>query len=315
LGNELVYAAWRAFRCGKRRSSVIDDFSYHLTAKLLDLTWQLDSGAYHHAAYYRISVQEKKRRDVNVATVRDRVVHRLVYDELVRIFDDSFDYDVWSCRINKGLHKCLVRTKNLLGRYQSAYVWRMDIAKFYDHVDHATLLKCLRRRLNDRHLLGLCDEIIGSFNLSADRRPRGIPIGNLTSQIFSNIYMNEFDRWVRHKSGALAYVRYGDDCAIFAPTRQAARNIRYSTTLFLRERLYLDVNPKNDVIVRAGDGLNFLGHCVTSTKIIVDHHTTAAALGRVNYRNLASYKSLKFDKFTKRQLDQQILDEITEVIN
>jgi retron-type reverse transcriptase len=313
LTYQRIHAAWRAFRSGKQLSPAIDDFSYHLTANLLDLTHQLNIGTYRHSAYRQISVQEKKRRDISVAAVRDRVVHRLIYDELVRIFDDSFDYDVWSCRIDKGLHKCLDRTKNLLGRYQRAYVWRMDIAKFYDHVDHAVLMKCSRRRLDDQQLLWLCEEIINSFSL-ADDRPRGIPIGNLTSQVFSNIYLNEFDRWARHQSGALAYVRYGDDCVIFAPTRQVARELRRDATLFLHENLRLDVNPKNDVIVRSGDGLDFLGHHITSAEIIVDRHTTVAALSSVNYRNLASYKSLKFDNRIKRRFDHQVLDEITEVI-
>jgi retron-type reverse transcriptase len=287
----------------------MDVFGYHLTANLLDLAHDLELGTYRHSAYRQISVQEKKRRDISVAAVRDRVVHRLVYDELVRIFDDSFDPDVWSCRTGKGLHKCLDRTKNLLGRHQSAYVWRMDIARFYDYVDHTVLRECLRRRLRAPRLLWLCDEIIGSFSLATDR-PRGIPIGNLTSQVFSNIYLNEFDRWTRHKTSALAYVRYGDDCAIFMPTRQTAREIRDSATLFLREHLRLQVNPKNDIIVRASDGLQFLGHRITPSEINVDRHTTMAALGRANYQNLASYKSLKFDKLTKRQLDHQVLDEI-----
>jgi hypothetical protein len=193
-----------------------------------------------------------------------------------------------------------MRTQNLLKRHPRAFVWRMDVAKFYDNVDHAVLKNCLRWRVQDLRLIQLCDEVIDSFAVVPSV---GIPIGNLTSQIFSNIYLNEFDRFVRHRLRPLAYVRYGDDCAIFAPTRQAAREIRNSATLFLRDSLRLKVNPKNDIIVPAGAGLKFLGHYISSIELKVDKRTTAAALGKVKFHNLASYKSLRFDRTTKRRFD------------
>ena len=118
---------------------MIDEFAYQLEANLIDLSREIETGAYRHGGYKRIVLKEKKRRDLAVADVRDRVVHRLLYDYLVGVFDKSFDPDIWSCRKGKGLHNCLVRVQKLLKIHPRSYVWRADIVKFFDSVDQETL--------------------------------------------------------------------------------------------------------------------------------------------------------------------------------
>jgi hypothetical protein len=142
---------------------------------------------------------------------------------------------------------------------------------------------------------------------------RGIPIGNLTSQVFANIYLNEFDRFVRHELKPLAYVRYGDVAILFSKNRRVARDMREAAINFLKNRLKLSVNPKNDVIFRADQPLHFLGHVITENYIITDRRTTEVAIAKTNLKNVASYKSLKLAKWPKRQLDYQILDEIENI--
>jgi hypothetical protein len=111
----------------------------------------------------------------------------------------------------------------------------------------------------------------------------------------------------------LAYVRYGDDAILFCKTRHEARKMRQNSVDFLKNELKLTINPKNDVIVPASAGLHFLGHAITDKYIVVDRHTTKSALQKANIGNIASYKSLKLVKWPKRQLDWQLLDEITEI--
>src|SRR5690606_8733655 len=111
-----VYRAWLNFRKGKQSSQAIDAFASSLEANIFQLSREIRTGHYRHGGYLKVTVQEKKRRNLAVTTVRDRVVHRLLYNYLVNKFDRSFDYDVWSCRKNKGLHKCLDRTKTLLNK-------------------------------------------------------------------------------------------------------------------------------------------------------------------------------------------------------
>jgi retron-type reverse transcriptase len=159
-----LWRTWRVFRCGKKPSRAILAFEAELETNLLRLCLDLNSGRYVHGDYAHKIVNEKKRRDIYVATVRDRVVHRLVYDRLVPLFDPSFDYDVWSCRVGKGLDACLGRIAELSVRFPDAVVWRADITKFFDNVNHEVLRRCLRRRLYSGRELGLCDKIIESYS-------------------------------------------------------------------------------------------------------------------------------------------------------
>ncbi|MFZ1802010.1 MAG: hypothetical protein WAU03_03815 [Candidatus Saccharimonas aalborgensis] len=134
---EAWYSAWREFERGKRQSRAIDTFAYSLEENLHSLVYDIATRTYRHDGYQYVSVYEKKRRDLAVASVRDRVVHRYVYDRLVARYDSSFDPDVWSCRTAKGLHGALQRTQDLLGKHAGSYVWRADIMKFFYHVQHA----------------------------------------------------------------------------------------------------------------------------------------------------------------------------------
>jgi hypothetical protein len=161
-------------------------------------------------------------------------------------------------------------------------------------------------------MLYLCAEIIDSYYV--DQPKTGIPIGNLTSQIFANIYLHKFDRFVRHAVKPLAYVRYGDDAILLLPNRRAARTAREKSINFLNSSLKLTINPKNDAIFAADQPLHFLGHVITFRYIATDRHTTKSALQKANLSNIASYKALKLVKWSKRQLDWQLLDEITETI-
>ena len=304
-----LYATWRAFRRHKRPSRAIDEFAYAIEHNLETLASGITQRTYRHGPYQQVVVQEKKRRDLAVASVRDRVVHRLVYDQLVGVFDRTFDPDVWSCRPKNGLHGCLKRTQSLLRRWPHTYVWRMDITKFFDHVKHERLQQCLARRPLPPDLHWLCQQIIDSFHCQPGV---GIPIGNLTSQIFANIYLHEFDRYARHTLKPLAYVRYGDDVLMWAKNRADAEALRRQSVQFLGETLGLHVNPKNDYIVPARRGLHFLGHAVTSSYIVVDKHTTRSVLRKSRSGNIASYKSLRLAIMPKKQLDWQLLDELEE---
>ncbi|HVV26182.1 MAG TPA: reverse transcriptase/maturase family protein [Candidatus Saccharimonadales bacterium] len=300
-----TYGAWRRFRKSKRPSRAIDEFAYNLEANIERLADALTAGTYRHGDYQKVVLQEKKRRDLAVAGVPDRVVHRLLYDYLVNIYDKSFDPDVWSCRAGKGLHKCFARTQQLLGRYRDSFVWRADITKFFDSVDHGRLMACLARKLEPADpALWLCEEVIKSYHLNG----AGIPIGNLTSQIFANIYLQEFDRFVRHQVKPQAYLRYGDDFLLFVPTRRQAYLAHGAATDFLRNDLKLRINPKNDVVVPARDGLKFLGHVVTDTFLAVDKHTTRLILERVAPRNVSSYRALPLVAEAKDQLDWLLLE-------
>jgi retron-type reverse transcriptase len=310
-----VYRAWQRFRKGKRPSRAIDEFAYNLEANIADLAADLTDRSYRHGDYQKIIVHEKKRRDLAVAGVRDRVVHRLLYDYLVDVYDKSFDPDVWSCRAGKGLHECLSRTQQLLRKYPDNYIWRADIRKFFDSVDHKRLSGCLERMLcEDDPALWICEEVNASYySSSAKNSSHGIPIGNLTSQIFANIYLHEFDRFVRQQLKPQAYMRYGDDFLLFLPSRRQAYVSHGLATDFLRNRLRLTLNPKNDIVVTAASGLKFLGHNLTGTFLSVDKHTTKSILSKIELHNIASYRAMPLAPVAKNQLDWILLEKHVDI--
>lgn len=309
---EAVYSAWIAFRKGKSPTPSIDEFAYDLENNLISLTEKLADRTYRHGEYKQIVLQEKKRRDLAVASVRDRVVHRLLYDHLLPLFDIRFDFDVWSCRQGKGLHKCLARTQHLLLRHNDSYIWRADIIKFFDTVDQQEMVNCLKRRLADDSVyLWLCKEVINSYRVKPSR---GIPIGNLTSQLFANVYLNELDRFARHQLKPQAYLRYGDDFLIFYPTRDLAFEAREKTRGFLKRFLDLEINVKNDVIVPARTGLRFLGHNITQDTLGVDAYTASRSIPRIDWYNTSSYKALALSQEDKMSLDWTLLEKYVDIL-
>ena len=185
LGLGSVWRAWFDFRKGKRMSEEMHEFQYHLEAHLVQLHEDLNNGSYKHGPYRSFTVCDNKRREISVSSVRDRVVHRLLYDYLIPIWDKTFVYDAWSCRKGKGLLAAIERTQDFLKSYPNAYVGRADVKKFFDNVDQRVLFELLKRRVKDRKTLLLIREVLKSYQ--SPRAGVGMPIGNLTSQIFSNI--------------------------------------------------------------------------------------------------------------------------------
>ncbi len=158
-----IWCAYTAFRRGKQPSREIRAFEQELEYNLLRLCADLHTGQYDHGGYHHRIVNEKKRRDIAVASVRDRVVHRLLYDYLVPLVDPRLDYDVWSCRQSKGLHEALRRTHHLQHSYSHGWAWRADVSKFFDHVDHAVLKQCLSRFVSGDTAQELLDNVIDSY--------------------------------------------------------------------------------------------------------------------------------------------------------
>lgn len=297
-----LWHAWVAFRKRKKPSRAILVFEENLEENLMALCADLQSGIYEHGSYFHKILCEKKRRDIYVASVRDRVVHRLIYEYLAPIIDTTFDFDVWSCRKDKGLHKCLVRTQVLLTRHRTSYIWRGDIHKFFDSVPHHSLMKVIDEKVVCSKTKGLLQKVISSYtNPMFEPECVGVPIGNLTSQLLANMYLDQFDTYVRHTIKPLAYVRYGDDFILLCSGKSDVENAKTMGHERLG-KLGLIVNSKQEEVVHCWQGLHFLGHIINKDGSVICGKTRNRMLNQLNTRNISSYSSLKIDNATKRSL-------------
>lgn len=279
---------------------------------MLRLQDDIQNNRYQHQTYELFVVHDPKRREIAVATVRDRVVHRLLYEYLVKAWDKLFVYDAWSCRPGKGLLGAINRAQTHANTYRHGWVWRSDITKFFDSVDKETLRFILRTKLKVHMALHLLDQVIDSYNLSVVSR-HGLPIGNLTSQIFANIYLNEFDQFVLHSLKPLGYVRYGDDFVLWLPSELAARQVQLVGAQFLSDELKLSPNPRHDYVQPAHKKLSYLGVDVWPNGRRLQRSVRRRIERSLSLGNLASYKALTDHHQPPRSQKQflwQIVDKI-----
>ncbi len=229
---------------------------------ILKLRDDLANKTYRHSEYWAFKISDPKPRDIHKACVRDRLLHHAIYRKLYPFFDRIFIADSYSCRNNKGVHKALERFTRFVYKVSQNYtrtVWvlKCDIRKFFASIDHAILKETLARSVPDKDILWLLSLIIDSF--SPIEPGIGLPLGNLTSQLFVNIYMNEFDQFAKHRLRAKQYIRYADDFVILSEDRGKLVSFLPQIREFLHERLSLTLHPKKVSIETFASGIDFLG--------------------------------------------------------
>ncbi len=257
-----LLASFLEFRKGKKAKSDVAEFSALLTAHIVRLYDDLASGAYRHGSYTHFTVSDPKRRDIHKASVRDRVVHHALYLGLYAYFDRLFIHDSYSCRIKKGTHRALERfeefgRKESRNHTRSVWALRGDIRKCFASVDHAVLKEILQKHITCPRTFAVIETVIDSFN--SGMHGKGIPLGNLTSQLFINIYMNEFDQYIKRTIKANYYLRYADDFVIVSADRSELQRLIPLLQDFLATRLHLELHPKKVSIDTIAHGLDVLG--------------------------------------------------------
>lgn len=260
--------SWDRFKKGKRKKKDVALFEYHLEQNLLELHRDLKDKTYRHKSYFGFYISDPKVRHIHKATVRDRAVHHALFKLLNPLFEPTFIHDSFSCRIGKGNHVGMKRleamTRKVSKNYtHPSYVLKCDIKKFFDSVDHEILLKLLFQKITDPDVQWLLQEIVGSFSASESLFERqGLPIGNLTSQLFANVYMNEFDQFVKHELRVKYYARYTDDFVIVSDSSDYLQSLLPDIEKFLYERLKLKLHPEKVSIRTLKSGIDFLGYVI-----------------------------------------------------
>jgi RNA-directed DNA polymerase len=260
---ENLFAAWEEFRKGKQSRNDVQLFEQNVERSLFQLHRELQSGTYRHGPYSAFTICDPKQRPIHKATVRDRVIHHAVFSVLNPVFEPAFISHSFSCRVGKGTHKAVSALESMLlkvsrNNTHPCFVLKCDIHQFFASVDHQILLQIMVQRISDARAMQLLREIIGSF--PEDKSGKGIPIGNLTSQLFANVYMNEFDQCMKHVLRVKNYIRYTDDFVIVAENEDYFQELLPLIGGFLESRLFLHLHPHKVGVRKYRQGIDFLGY-------------------------------------------------------
>lgn len=261
--------AYRAARRGKRQSADVARFELEWESEILAIRCDLLADRYQFGRYRRFTVREPKERLISAAPFRDRVVHHALVNVLEPIYESRFIHDTYACREDRGTHRAVLRCQEHARRYR--YVLKADVSKFYQTVDHEMLLGILRRQVRDKRILSLLKAVLAGYDTGSEYyhafqgddlfspfRARGIPIGNLTSQFFANIYLGHIDSIIKREMHVQGYVRYMDDMLLFSDDREQLRAWRSALRAGLAD-LRLLLHPEKCGIINAKNGIPFLG--------------------------------------------------------
>jgi retron-type reverse transcriptase len=282
---ENLHLAWREFVSDKKNKQDVGNFLIFLSKNIYDLYFDLKNKTYKHGDYKQFSINDPKPRVIHKATVRDRLLHHAIYRILYPYFDTRFIYDSYSCRDIKGAHRAMSRLKHF-GRKASSnhsrtlWVLKCDIRKFFASIDHQILYTVIKRHNIDMDTLWLIEKVVESF--SSMQKGKGLPLGNLTSQLLVSIYLNEFDQYLKHILKVKYYVRYADDFVILSDKKDYLESLLTLIDDFLKEKLKLNLHPDKVFIKTFASGVDFLGWVH-----FVDHRVLRTATKRRMFRNLA----------------------------
>ncbi len=261
---ENLFSAWQEFSCEKMKKSDVQEFEFDLENNLFTLHESLKSKAYQHFEYTAFNVCDPKLRRIHKATVRDRVLHHALFRILYPIFDKGFVFDSYSCRIEKGTHRAVGRLNSFCRKlscnnHKNIYALKCDVRKFFDSVDRNILLELIKNKISDAETIWLIEKIVRSFK-------KGLPLGNVTSQLFANIYLNELDQFAKHILKEKYYLRYCDDFIILAKDEKHLEKLVVHIDEFLKSQLKLFLHPNKIIIRKYRQGIDFLGY------VVLPHH-------------------------------------------
>ena len=312
---ENLYLAYRKAARGKRGRGPAAGFEYRLEDNLFQLQEELLAESYQPGQYVNFFIHEPKRRLISAAPFRDRVVHHALCNIIEPAFEASFIYHSYANRVGKGTHRALDQCQAWMARYR--YVLPCDLRQFFPSIDHRILQHILNRRIQDGAIRRLVAKFLASGagvlgeaydmvyfpgdDLFSVNRPRGLPIGNLTSQFWANCYLNGFDHFVNRELGCGAYLRYVDDFLLFADDKATLWRWRNAIVHRLAQ-LRLAIHQGPGQVRPTGEGVRFLGFVVYP-----DHRLLLRRKGVHYRRRLAQLlKAYRQGRLSRPQLDASV---------
>lgn len=312
--------AWQEFRKGKRKKKDVEQFDLNLEDNLFKLHEELLGSNFKLHPYEIFTVSDPKPRNIHKASVRDRVLNLAVHRVLYLIFEKSFIFDSYSSRKGKGLHLGVKRLFNATRKvsqnwHTSGYVLKCDVNKFFDSVDHKILFELLKRRVQEKETLYLLQIILQSFEKSTGK---GLPLGNVTSQLFANVYLHELDRFVKHTLKVKYYFRYADDFVILHNNKKVLENFETAIKKFLQDNLLLKIHENQILIRKVNQGIDFLGYVILPHALVLRTKTKNRIINKIlNTKSLDEKFFQSLDSYLgvlRHCSSRQIKKEIFEIL-
>ncbi len=301
LTYEKLLEAHKKSRKGKGYRKEIILFNLKQEEYIMWLLEELETKTYKHGGYTVFYVTEPKLRKIEKSRYIDRIVHRWLVDNFLKpAFVPQFINTSFACIENKGMHKSALYVKNTMkhlnNKWNEYYILKMDIAKYFDNINKNILLEILERKIKDKDLLWLIKEILYS-----QKREKGLEIGNYTSQMFANIYLNEIDQYIKHELHIKYYCRYLDDSILFTKTKKEAKDILNKIREYLQDELELELNKKTQIF-KSKQGVNFCGYKINAYRMKLRDKGKRRLKKKVKYLEKQVYLGNMTSKEAKKYL-------------
>jgi len=299
-----LYSAWKEFCRGKRSKIDIATFELKLEENLFDLHRQLENESWKPDPYQVFFVRDPKLREIHKASVRDRILYQAIYQALYPVFDKSFIFHSYSSRQEKGTHLGVRNFNKFLSKVSrngriSGYVLKCDIRKFFDSINHEILLNLIKEKIFDKKLFNLIKQIIFSFEKTYGK---GLPLGNVTSQLFANIYLNELDQFIKKELKVGYYLRYCDDFIILDRSKEQLNYYLEKIRDFCWQNLLLELHPNKVEIRKLHLGTDFLGYVSLFSHTVLRTRTKKRIFRRLGILKM---------EFESGRIEKDKLDHVT----
>jgi len=252
--------AWRGARKGKTKKDYVIEFESRLKENLLQLQKELKNESYMPKPLETFVLRDPKTRRISKSNFRDRIIHHTIHQVIEPIFDRNFIKGCCANRKNKGNLYALslfdkYKRKVFKNNTKECFVLKADIRHYFFEVNQDILINILKKKIKDEKTINLINKILKNY----PDKEKGMPLGNLTSQFFANVYLNELDQYVKHRLKAKYYIRYVDDFVILHQNKIQLKVWMFYINKFLKENLKIELHPDKSRVIPLSRGIDFVG--------------------------------------------------------
>lgn len=287
--------AWKLASRGKRDRLPVARFGAEMDERLVEIKQALETGTWRPGVHRQFFVYDPKFRKIAAPPFADRVVHHAICQVIEPLFERRFIFDSYACRVNKGAHVAIRRLQKFLRKKRAIYALKCDISQFFASIDHDVLRRIIGQTIHDPKLLQVLDRIIAGYS-------PGIPIGNLTSQLFANIYLDQFDHFIKEELRIKYYLRYMDDFVILGESKAELTKTLSAIRIFLTDKLKLSLHPRKVRLFPTWLGVDFVGYVVFTDHILLRPKNIRRFIKKLHKQQ----KSLALGKITPKELEESV---------